>query len=219
MVIGEKPQTPVLKQVAVVNKYIRLLIEVNDTITTHIRIYRGVKGGLIALPVLLNTDKAAFLVYTDSTLAPEDMKDVFYAVRNEKAGSGIIGLSEELPVAMLVDPNEVAYFYAFPSKGMMELYWDDVVNRSKFSSYVLARKNGPANSKTPLKVLAENLTTSSYSDNEAQSGSQYTYVLKMTDKAGKFREIPGVLLLRHLKTSKFYFYPISFFRNEPHPSF
>lgn len=189
MVTGEKPQTPVLKQVAVVNNYIRLLIEVNDTITTHIRIYRGVKGGLIALPVLLNTNKAAFLSYTDSTLAAEDMKDVFYAVRNEKAGSGISALSEELPVAMLADPNEVAYFYAFPSKGKMELYWDDVVNRrSQYSSYVLARKYGPANSKTPLKVLAENLTNSTFSDNEVQSGSQYTYVLKMTDKTGKISE-------------------------------
>jgi len=52
MVIGEKPQTPVLKQVAVVNKYIRLLIEVNDTITTHIRIYRGVKGAKYYFDVL-----------------------------------------------------------------------------------------------------------------------------------------------------------------------
>ena len=54
MVIGEKPQTPVLKQVAVVNKYIRLLIEVNDTITTHIRIYRGVKGAKYYFDVLDN---------------------------------------------------------------------------------------------------------------------------------------------------------------------
>jgi hypothetical protein len=181
----EKLNAPVLRQVAVVNKNIRLLIEVNDTIATELRIYRGIKDGLVALPGLIKTGKAGFVAFTDSTLAPDDMKDVFYAVRNEKAGSAISSLSEELPVSMIANLNEVAYFYAFPSNGKIDLYWDDVVNRkSNFTSYTLARQNGPANSKSPLKVLADNLKVSSFTDNSAQSGNQYTYVLSLLDKSG-----------------------------------
>jgi fibronectin type 3 domain-containing protein len=181
-----KLNVPILRQVAVVNKNIRLLIEVNDTSASELRIYRGLKGGLVALPELVKTGKTGFIAFTDSSLALEDMKDVFYAVRNERSGTAISGLSEELPVAMIADMNEVAYFYAFPANGGVQLYWDDVVNRvSNFKSYTLARKNGPANSRSPLKVIVENFTKSSFVDADAQPGNQYTYELSLVDKNGK----------------------------------
>jgi hypothetical protein len=181
----EKLNAPILRQVAIVHNNIRLLIEVNDSTSNHIRVFRGLKGGLVSLPGLVKTNKAGFIEFTDSTLAPENRKDVFYAVRNEKVGKGISSLSDDLPVASIPDQDEVAYFYAFPSKGKTELYWDDVVNRkSNYVSYTIARKNGPANSRSPLMVLAEKLTKSSFSDDKAQAGNQYTYVLRLVDKAG-----------------------------------
>jgi hypothetical protein len=187
--VKTKLNAPVLHQVAVVKNKVRLLIEVNDTLATHIRIYRGIKGGLVAFPQLITIDKAAVVVFVDSTLAAEDMKNVFYAVRNEKTGEGISGLSAELPVAMIPDLDEVAYINAFASKGKIELYWDDVANRkSKYTSYTLARHFGPANSKSPLMVLAENLTQSSFTDNNVQHGNQYTYILRLVDKAGNSSE-------------------------------
>jgi hypothetical protein len=189
IVMNEKLNAPVLSQVAIVNDKIRLLIEVNDTSATYIRIFRGIKGGLKPLPQLIPIDRAAVVIYLDSTLAYADMKNVFYAVRNEKSGSGISSLSAEIPVATIANINEVAYFYAFPSKGKMELYWDDVVNRkSKYTSYTLARHFGPANSKSPLMVLSENLTQSNFTDNDVQAGNQYTYILRLIDKTGNSSE-------------------------------
>jgi len=185
----EKLNAPILKQVTVVNSNIRLIIEVSDSAATHIRVYRGVKGGLIALPALAEINNASVVSFTDSTLRAEDMKDVFYAVRNERNGTKISGLSAELPVSMITDLNEVAYFYAFLSNGKMELYWDDVINRqSEYSAYMLARQNGPANSKTPLKIIAENIKNCNFTDDSVQEGNQYTYVLHLIDKAGEISE-------------------------------
>jgi hypothetical protein len=134
-------------------------------------------------------NQAACVMYTDTTLSPSNRKDIVYAVRNEKAGERVSNLSEELPVAKLTQADEVSYFYAVPSKGKIELYWDDVLNRqTKYSSYSLARKYGMPNSKSPLMVLTENLTGSSFVDEKAQSGNQYTYVLRLTDKSGTISE-------------------------------
>ncbi len=185
MVTGEKLSAPRLRLASASNNATRILVEVNDTAATHLRIFRGQKGGMVVLPVLVKINHAAVIVFTDSTLARKDMKDVFYAVRNEKEGVGISSLSEEMPVTLNTNADEVAYFYAFPAKEKVDLYWDDVVSRSqKFVSYTLARQYGSAGSKSPLKVLAENLTQSTYSDDTAQNGNQYTYVLTMTDKSG-----------------------------------
>lgn len=190
MVIAEKPKAPMLRQVAMVNGHIRLLVEVNDTLSTDIRVFRGVKGGLAALPGgLVRTQNASVVAFTDSTLPVKERKDVFYAVRNERAGVGISSLSDEMPIAMNANPEEVSYFYAFPSKGKTELYWDAVADeKSRYSSYTLARQNGPANSKSPLNILAEHLTQSSFTDNTAQSGNVYTYVLRLADKKGGFSD-------------------------------
>ncbi len=183
--VGTKLNAPVLRQVAVVKNSIRLLIEVNDTTSTHLRIYRGVKGGLVALPDLVKIDKAGIIAFTDQSLVATENKDILYAVRNERNGAAISSLSEQLPVAVNADVNDVAYFYAFPSNERIELYWDDVVNRkSEFKSCTLARQYGPANSKSLLMILAENLTVSSFVDNTAQTGNTYTYVLSLIDKAG-----------------------------------
>lgn len=186
IVMNEKLNAPVLRKVAVVNgNMIRLLVEVNDTSATHIRVYRNIKGGLVSLPVMIETARSPFIAFTDSTLAPDEMKDVFYAVRNEKPGAGISSLSDELPVSMIADPEDVAYFYAFPSKGGITLFWDDVANRkSSCTAYALARKYGQAGSKSPLKVLDGNMTGSSFIDNTAQDGNQYTYELRLLDKNG-----------------------------------
>lgn len=189
MVMPEKLSPPRLIQVAVANKSVRLLVEVNDTTSTHLRIYRGVNGGLTALPELIAIENANVVSIIDSTLPETEMKDVFYAVRNEKTGARISGLSNELPVAMVGNTDDVAYFYAFPSNEGIVLYWDDVVNRkSTFTSYTLARQYGPANSRSPLKILAENLTASSFTDQVSESGNQYTYVLTLVDKSGTVGE-------------------------------
>lgn len=186
--MGEKLKAPTLKQVAMVNNAVRLIIETNDSTATHLRIYRGVKGGLVALPELLKTDKTGYAVYSDLTFVG-DSKNMLYAVRNERDGKAISGLSEELPVAVPADMNDVSYFYAFPAKGKTELFWDDVLSRnSNFKSYTLARQNGPANSKSPLMILAENLTGCSFTDNTSQSGNQYTYILRLLDKSGNSSE-------------------------------
>jgi hypothetical protein len=183
--VADKLKSPVLKYVSEVNGNIRLLIEVNDTLATQIRIFRGVKGGLLALPKLIQINGAAVISYTDSTFAQGNAENVFYAVRNEKDGSAISGLSAQLAVSSVTDVNEVAYFDAFLSKGKIELYWDDVVSRNaNFAGYTLARQNGQANSKSPLRVVAENLKASSFADNDATAGNQYTYVLTLMDKAG-----------------------------------
>ena len=183
--VADKLNSPVLKNVSEVNGNIRLLIEVNDTLATQIRIFRGVKGGLLALPKLIQINGAAVISYTDSTLAQGNTENVFYAVRNEKDGSAISSLSAQLAVSSVTDANEVAYFDAFLSKGKIELYWDDVVGRNtKFTSYTLARQHGNASSKSPLRIVAENLKTSSFADNDATAGNQYTYVLTLIDKAG-----------------------------------
>jgi fibronectin type 3 domain-containing protein len=183
--VADKLKSPVLKYVSEVNGNIRLLIEVNDTLATQIRIFRGVKGGLLALPKLIQINGAAVISYTDSTLAQGNTENIFYAVRNEKDGSAISGLSAQLAVSSVTDANEVAYFDAFLSKGKIELYWDDVAGRStNFAGYTLARQNGQANSKSPLRVVAENLKASSFADNDATAGNQYTYVLTLMDKAG-----------------------------------
>jgi len=185
MVMPEKLNPPQLLQVAVANNAVRLLVEVNDTVATHLRIYRGLNGGLTALPELIATENAKVIAVIDSTLPEAEMKDVVYAVRNEKPGARISGLSNELPVAMVGNTDDVAYFYAFPSKEGIVLYWDDVVNRkSIYTSYTLARQYGPANSRSPLKILAENLTGSSFTDQVSVSGNQYTYVLTLVDKSG-----------------------------------
>ncbi len=183
--VGTKLNAPVFRHVAVANNSIRLLIEVNDTTSTHLRIYRGVKGGLVALPELVKIDRAGIIAFTDQSMVAAENKDMLYAVRNEKDGKAISSLSEQLPVAVNTDVNEVAYFYAFPSNDKIELYWDDVINRkSEFKSCTLARQYGPANSKSPLIILAENLTGSSYVDTTAQTGNTYTYILSLIDKAG-----------------------------------
>jgi len=171
--------------VSEVNGNIRLLIEVNDTTATQIRVFRGVKGGLVALPTLIQTNSKSIISFTDSSLVAENMQNVFYAVRNEKDGAAISSLSEQVPVSAFTDINEVVYFNAFLSKGKIELYWDDVKSRnSNYASYTLARQNGPANSKSPLRVLAENLKTSSFSDKDITSGNQYTYILTLIGKDG-----------------------------------
>jgi hypothetical protein len=86
---------------------------------------------------------------------------------------------------MITDPDDVAYFYAFPSKGGITLFWDDVANRkSNCTAYALARKYGQASSKSPLMVLNSNMTGSSFIDNTAQDGNQYTYELRLLDKNG-----------------------------------
>ena len=183
--VADKLKSPVLKYVSEVNGNIRLLIEVNDTLATQIRIFRGVKGGLFALPKLIRINGAAVISYTDSTLAQGNAENIFYAVRNEKDGSAISSLSAQLAVSSVTDANEVAYFDAFLSKGKIELYWDDVVSRNaNFAGYTLARQNGQANSKSPLRIVAENLKASSFADNDATAGNQYTYVLTLMDKAG-----------------------------------
>lgn len=180
-----KMNAPILKQVSVVNDNIRLLIEVNDTTTKLLRIFRGTKGGLLTLPNLVKTNNARFIEFIDSTLAPADRKDIFYAVRNENPGEGISSLSEELPVTTLTLTDDVAYFYAFPSKDKINLYWDDAaIRKGKDTKYILARKNGPANSKSPLIILAENLTQSSFVDSKALNGNEYTYELRLVDKTG-----------------------------------
>jgi hypothetical protein len=174
-----------LHQVVVSENSIKLIIETKDTTATHLRIYRGEKGALLALPNLIEINKSASLVYYDATLKPQDYKKVFYAVRNEKSDSGVSSLSEELPVSTQVDPNEAAYFYAFPSKSKVELYWDDVLKRNAtYTSYTLLRQIGPANSKSPLMVIAENLTGDSFTDLNAQSGNMFTYVLQLVEKSG-----------------------------------
>jgi fibronectin type 3 domain-containing protein len=183
--VADKLNSPVLKHVSEVNGNIRLLIDVNDTLATQIRIFRGVKGGMLALPKLIQINGAGVISYMDSTLAQGKAENVFYAVRNEKDGSAISGLSELLAVTKVADLNEVAYFDAFLSKGKIELYWDDVKSRnSNYTSYTLARQNGQANSKSPLRVVAENLKTCSFADNDATAGNQYTYVLTLIDQAG-----------------------------------
>jgi len=183
--VADKLNSPVLKNVSEVNGNIRLLIEVNDTLATQIRIFRGVKGGMLALPKLIQINGAAVISYTDSTLTQGNTQNTFYAVRNEKDGTAISSLSEQLTVSAVTDVNEVAYFDAFLSKGKIELYWDDVVSRNaNFAGYTLARQNGKANSKSPLRVVAENLKASSFTDNDATAGNQYTYVLTLIDKAG-----------------------------------
>jgi fibronectin type 3 domain-containing protein len=185
LAVADKLNAPVLKNVSEVNGNIRLLIDVNDTLATQIRIFRGVKGGLVALPTLIQTGGASFVAYTDSTLAKGTAQNTFYAVRNEKDGSAISSLSDQVPVSAVTDFNEVVYFKAFPSKGGIALYWDDVKSRnSNYASYTLARQNGPANSKSPLRIVAENLKTSSFADHDATAGNQYTYVLTLIDKAG-----------------------------------
>jgi len=183
--VADKLKSPVLKYVSEVNGNIRLLIEVNDTLATQIRIFRGVKGGLFALPKLIRINGAAVISYTDSTLAQGNTENIFYAVRNEKDGSAISSLSAQLAVSAFTDVNEIAYFDAFLSKGKIELYWDDVAGRNtNFAGYTLARQNGQANSKSPLRIVAENLKASSFADNDATAGNQYTYVLTLMDKAG-----------------------------------
>lgn len=185
----DKLRAPILRQVAVVNSHVRLIIEVNDSVATHVRIYRGIKNGMVALPGILEVNQSSVIAFMDTTLAAKDMKDVFYSVRNEKAGTGISSLSAELPVAMVTDIDDISYFNAFLSKGNIELYWDEAVNRkSKYVSYTLARQYGPANSKSPLMILAEGLTQSSYIDTKAQDGNQYTYTLRMIDKNGNSSE-------------------------------
>ncbi len=187
--VSVKIGPPVLRQVAVVNNHIRLLIEVNDTIATHVRVYRGVKDGLVALPTLLQTDGAAFVSFTDLTLKPGDRKDMVYAVRNEKPNVGISSLSAELPVTIHATPDDIAYFFAFSPKGNIELYWDDAVSEnSNTASYTIARKNGPANSRSPQRILAENISSNSYIDRDAQAGNQYTYILSLHDKSGNSSE-------------------------------
>ncbi len=182
---SEKLNVPALLQVAMADNRIRLIVETKDTAATHLRIYRGEKGALVALPNLVEINKSAFVVFNDSSLKPHYQVDVFYAVRNEKNGSGISNLSEELPVASNGDSNEATYFYAYPDKGKIELYWDDVLIRNNnYVSYSLLRQYGTANSKTPLMVLAENLTQSSFTDTNAHSGNQYTYILRLVEKSG-----------------------------------
>jgi len=184
-----KMNAPILKQVSIVNDNIRLLIEVNDTTSKLLRIFRGTKGGLLTLPELVKTNNAGFIEFIDSTLPPGNRKDVFYAVRNENPGEGISSLSEELAVTAITDPDEVAYFYAHSSKGKVQLYWDDVAGRKgKYTKYTLARKNGPANSKSPLMILAENMTQSSFIDYKAQGGNEYTYELRLIDNTGDSNE-------------------------------
>jgi hypothetical protein len=181
----DKIGTPALHQVVVSENRIKLIIETKDTTATHLRIYRGEKGALLALPNLIEINKSVSLVYYDATLKPQDYKKVFYAVRNEKSDSGVSSLSEELPVSTLADPNEAAYFYAFPSKSKVELYWDDVLKRNAtYTSYTLLRQIGPANSKSPLMVIAENLTGDSFTDLNAQIGNMFTYVLQLVEKSG-----------------------------------
>lgn len=187
--IKVKLKAPVLRQVAVVNNAVRLLIEVNDTTAKNIRIFRGKKGGLVTLPDLVKTEKEGYVEFIDLSLTPEKRKGVFYAVRNENTGEGISALSQELPIDSIAKPDEVSYFYAFSSKGKIKLYWDDVAGRSsKYIAYSIARQHGAANSKSPLMVLSDKLALCSYSDEQVQDGNQYTYVLSLVDRAGNTSE-------------------------------
>ena len=185
LAFADKLNAPVLKHVSVVNGNIRLLIEVNDKLATQMRVFKGVQGGLLALPTLIQTKGKSIIAFTDSTLVAENKQNVFYAVRNEKDGAAVSTLSGQMQVAAAVNVNEAAYFSAFPSEGGIELYWDDVVSRkTDCVSYTIARQNGPANSKSPLRILAENLKKSSFSDKEVTSGNQYTYTLTLIGKDG-----------------------------------
>lgn len=185
IVFKEKLNAPILKQVAAAEGKIRLIIDVNDSLATQLRVYRGVKGGLKAMPNLVERGNSDIIVFYDSTLAASEIKEVFYAVRNEKAGSGISSLSEQLQVAVYTDTKAPGYFYALPSDHKMGLYWDDLASRDNASLYYsIARKNGSASSKAPLKVLAARVSSPAFADADVSQGNEYTYVLTVHDKAG-----------------------------------
>ena len=186
----DKLSAPLLKQVSVANNKIRLLIEVNDTSATHLRIYRRMNGGgLVSLPGLIETGNASVISYNDLSISGTDLNTVSYAVRNEKDGTTISSLSDEVPVALADDKNKVSYFYAFPSNNKIELYWDDVAGRQNNNSFiVISRKTGAANSKSPLKVIEANLTGSSFTDGDVMKGNTYTYELRLTNKVGTVNE-------------------------------
>ncbi len=182
--ITEPLKVPKIIRIAQVNHHVRLFIEVNDTTASHIRVYRGAKETLLVAGLIENTP-SGYAVFTDTNWKADAMKDWVYAVRNEKVGFGISGLSEQLAVPPASTTEEIEYVYALPKNDRIELYWDDVLSHSKlYKSYTLGRQIGGSNSKSPLTVIAEKLTTCSFIDKDADNVNKYTYSLKLMDDKG-----------------------------------
>jgi len=181
-------ESPILRQVSAIKGGIRLLVEVNDPGATDILTYRGPKGGQVALPEKAKVFEAKFIAIVDSTPATRD-NELVYMVRNEKDGTLISGTSAEVPVSPASGQDEVAYFYAFPDNGSIQLYWDDALARgSTFSTYTLARHYGGPESRSPLMIISEKQSESHFSDENIQGNNTYTYQLRLVDKSGNFSD-------------------------------
>jgi hypothetical protein len=180
---------PALRKVEMINGKPRLVIEINDPIATHVRIYRGIPGGLKDLPLMCEVNRKKMISFSDSTYDVKTMNGFVYAVRNEKQGARVSKLSEELIPEIDATPGEIEFFVAFPNGNRVELHWDDIIKKeNKYNSYTLARKLGASNSRSPLTVLAENLKEGYFIDTIAVEGNQYTYELRVLDKAGNGSE-------------------------------
>ncbi len=185
----EKLTPPHLLKGDQLNGNVRLVIQINDQTATHLSIYRGKPGKLVLLTERTEINNKKVVVYTDSTIDPGKIMNYVYAARNEKKGSMGSDFSNELPAVVNAHPDNVDYFLAFPSGDKIVLYWDDVAKRnSRYIRYSLARHYGPENSRSPLILLAENLAECSFTDEKAQAGNLYTYVLSLTDKEGNNSE-------------------------------
>lgn len=187
IVMPEKLIAPVLHKAELINGKPCLVIEVKDTAAAEIRIYRGIADGLTDLPGRVKINKRKIVLYTDTDFDSVSMKEFKYAVRNEKEGIRVSELSQIMKPEVDTNATDIGYFMAFQQENKTELYWDNLLKKNtRYSSYSLARKTGQANSRSPLKIIAENLREGYFEDKDAPKGSQYTYELRLLDKTGNF---------------------------------
>jgi hypothetical protein len=177
-------KTPEIKNIDASCKGIRILIEVHDTLASHVRIYRGIPGGLVSLanPVAVNGNK--FVIFTDASYVKKDMANYVYAIRNELNSNAISNLSQAFaPDTLHHNPDSVVVCTSVT--GNLLLWPENLCNDGKTNSYSILRKIGAAGSKAPSQVIAENLKEANYFDNTSTSQNQYTYTIQFIDNHGK----------------------------------
>ena len=187
---------PVILHASKVKKGFRLLVEISEKEPAEVHVYRGKQNSPPTLLQTIISKGAGVIEIMDPVAQGTDAKSFsYYASYKCRQNSKAIMSAQK--TIELTKPDEITYFEAYQNQFGTSLYWDDaVVLSKKYASYQLAGHNGGPTSRSPLMILAEKLSASSFLDTSLANGNEYTYILKMVDKTGQLSEKSWQVVVR-----------------------